>query len=101
LEILGLEVVTALNGRQAVEMITANPPDLLLLDLQMPGVSGYDIIRWLDKNPCYNYIKVIAITGYANAGHSPEAQMVDALLYKPLPIATLLEEVETLLAGAI
>ena len=98
LEFEGIEVEVAESGRKAVEIIMANPPDVLLLDLKMPGVSGYDIIRWVRNDKAYAQIKVVVVTGEANAKSTPEAKMVDVVCIKPLAISTLIEQIKTLMA---
>lgn len=50
------------NGKEMMEVINLNPPDLLLLDIMMPGVSGYDVLEWIKQDSTLSYIPVIMIT---------------------------------------
>ncbi|MDD3534809.1 MAG: response regulator [Candidatus Cloacimonetes bacterium] len=50
------------NGKEMMEVIGLNPPDLLLLDIMMPGVSGYDVLEWIKQDSTLSYIPVIMIT---------------------------------------
>lgn len=101
LEFEGIEVEVAESGRKAVEIIMANPPDLLLLDLKMPGVSGYDIIRWVRNDSAYTYMKIVIVTGQTSVQSAPEAKMVDAICIKPLAISTLVEEIKALMVQSV
>jgi CheY-like chemotaxis protein len=98
LEFEGIDVTTADSGREAVEMIMASPPDVVLLDLKMPGVSGYDIIRWVRNDANYAKIRLIVITGQANARSSAEAKMADLFLVKPVPMETIINHIKTMLS---
>lgn len=53
------------SGKEMMEVINLNPPDLLLLDIMMPGVSGYDVLEWIKQDPTLSYIPVIMITAAA------------------------------------
>ena len=101
LEFEGIEVEVAESGRKAVEIIMANPPDLLLLDLKMPGVSGYDVIRWVRNDSTYARMKVVVITGQTSVKSAPEAKTVDAICIKPLAISALVEQVKTLMVESV
>lgn len=99
LQYVPVEVLGAADGRTAIDMVKSNPPDLVLVDLNMPGISGYEVIRWLKTNN--PYIKVVAMTGQDSARFTPEAKMADLMLIKPIPIPTLLQQVASLLAGVV
>jgi CheY-like chemotaxis protein len=101
LEFEEIDVATAATGREAVEMIMANPPDVVLLDLKMPGISGYDLIRWVRNDAQYAHIKLIVVTGQANARSSAEVKMADMFLVKPVPIDTLIGEIKKMLAQSV
>jgi signal transduction histidine kinase/CheY-like chemotaxis protein len=63
LEMLGHRVFTATNGVEAVETVRRELPDLLISDLKMPGLSGYDLIRQIRSTYQVSYIPAIALTG--------------------------------------
>ena len=58
----GYAVVTATNGTEALECVEREAPDLVLLDVMMPGMSGYDVCRKLRDNPATAMLPVIMVT---------------------------------------
>ena len=73
-------------------------PTLILLDLMMPGVSGYDIARWLSEHEPYNSIPVLVITGDPRARNISDVPGAQDILLKPFQIDALLTLVEHFLA---
>ena len=65
LERRGYEVQCAENGAEAVEMATASPPDLILMDISMPVMSGIEATRTLRQTPSVGNIKIVALTAHA------------------------------------
>jgi len=55
----GYEVVTAVNGAEGLERIERDAPDLVLLDVMMPGMSGYDVCRKIRANPATTMLPVV------------------------------------------
>ena len=68
LEKQGYDVVQARNGHQGLEMAASEKPDLILLDIQLPMMDGYEVARRLKKNDTTLSIPIIAVTSYAMAG---------------------------------
>lgn len=64
LETEGYEVETADNGRSALAIIEAAPPDLVLLDVMMPGMNGYEVTRRIRQNQQLPFIPIMLITAY-------------------------------------
>jgi len=58
----GYEVTTAASGEQALESIARQPPDLVLLDIMMPGISGYEVCRKIRENPATALLPVVLAT---------------------------------------
>lgn len=58
----GFEVVAAENGKQALEVLSLDIPDIVLLDVSMPFVTGIEVLRELKKNPSWKDIPVIMLT---------------------------------------
>jgi adenylate cyclase len=58
----GYAVTSADNGEQALQLIAADPPDLVLLDVMMPGLSGYDVCRRIRENPATALLPVVMVT---------------------------------------
>jgi len=77
-------------------------PDLLVLDLIMPGMDGFEVCRRIKKNPRTSHIKVLAITGYDDGENRDRIMKAGADDYLPKPIESerLLEEIKDLLAGS-
>jgi two-component system, cell cycle response regulator DivK len=100
LEFSGLRVEEAENGHQALEKAFAMLPDLIVMDLSLPGIDGWEATRRLKADPRTKRIPVIALTGHALAGHSKGAMDAgcDAFITKPCLPERLLEEVRKTLA---
>ena len=82
----GFEIITALNGYEALKIIDKESPDLVLLDIWMPGIDGIETLKEIKKdNP---YIQVIIITGHGNIETAVKATKLGAfdLIEKPLSI---------------
>jgi CheY-like chemotaxis protein len=63
LEHLGARVVTAENGEQGLQVIRSDVPDLVLVDLIMPVMDGYEFARRLRSDPKYRRVRLVALTG--------------------------------------
>ena len=81
-------------GKRGVQHL----PALLLLDLMMPGVSGYDIARWLSEHEPYHQIPIVVITADARVRDKSDVPGTQDLLLKPFQIDALLTLVEHYLA---
>jgi CheY-like chemotaxis protein len=60
-----LQVLEAADGSEALKRIAEALPDLVLLDLRMPGQSGFEVLRQLRKDPRYDSVRVLAFTAFA------------------------------------
>lgn len=96
----GLRVEEAENGHEALEKAFEMLPDLIVMDLSLPGIDGWEATRRLKADPRTKRIPVIALTGHALAGHSKGAMDAgcDAFITKPCLPERLLEEVRKTLA---
>jgi two-component system, cell cycle response regulator DivK len=96
----GLRVEEAENGHEALEKAFAMLPDLIVMDLSLRGIDGWEATRRLKADPRTKGIPVIALTGHALAGHSKGAMDAgcDAFITKPCLPERLLEEVRKTLA---
>src|SRR5215207_8974610 len=99
LAVKGYEVVTANSGAQALATLEAERPDLVLLDVMMPGMSGYDVCAAIRKNPAHSMLPVVLVT--ALDPDKERAKGLDAgaddFLSKPVSQAELLARVRSLL----
>src|SRR5260221_11714791 len=74
LELLGdFEVLTAQNGQKGCEMAVGERPDIIIMDLEMPILDGWEATRWLKSNPQTRDIPGIALSGHALAGRGGKA----------------------------
>jgi CheY-like chemotaxis protein len=82
----GYQVVTALDAESALAMIASFRPDLILMDLQLPGMDGLQLTRQLKADPVTKNIPIIAITAYAMIGDEVKARDAgcDGYLTKPI-----------------
>lgn len=97
----GHEVSWARDGKAGLEAAAVAPPDLVLLDIQLPGMDGYSVAKALKGDPALAAIPVIALTSYAMAGDKQKALEAgcDGYIEKPLNPAIFPEQVEKFLAG--
>ena len=92
----GYEVRLACDGREAMEMIHADPPDLLFLDLMMPVMNGREVLAALRLNPQWAAIPVVVVT--AEPGNAAPQMGVDVVVLKPFRIADVQAAVSRALA---
>jgi len=85
LNFAGYRVAEAANGHEALEQAFAMHPDLIVMDLSLPGMDGWEATRRLKKDERTKHIPVVALTGHALAGHSKTAIEAgcDAFVIKP------------------
>jgi len=99
----GYEVLEAAHGAEALRMVQAQLPDLLVLDAMLPEIHGFDVCRRIKASPRYRHIPVILISaiyrGWRFAADLKKSYGVDGYLEKPFKIAELVERVEQLLTG--
>ena len=96
----GFEVVIAVDGRKGVEMAASEKPDLILMDMSLPVISGWDATRQLKADPVTHPIPVLALTAHAMAADRDQALAAGCDDYdtKPIELARLLEKIEALLS---
>jgi CheY-like chemotaxis protein len=96
----GLRIEQADDGHEALEKAFALLPDLIVMDLSLPGVDGWEATRRLKADDRTRGIPVIALTGHALAGHSKGALEAgcDAFVTKPCLPERLLEVIQSMLA---
>lgn len=90
------EVAVATNGRTALEAVADSPPDLILLDVMMPGVDGYEVLRRLKEYPAWADIPVIILTALSDVGSKARGFRLGAVDYVSQPFE--LEEVRARVA---
>jgi CheY-like chemotaxis protein len=100
LEIRGYAVAEACNGEEALAMVEQTPPDILLLDIGMPVLDGFAVVRKLRENPRFAALPVVAVTAYAMQGDSEKIMEsgFDGYLSKPVNSSLLAQELDRLLS---
>lgn len=79
------------NGSDALRYMRDNLPDVVILDINMPGLSGYDVLAVIRNDERLKDTKVILVTGNTLASEDPQSQEADLLLIKPVDISRLFE----------
>ena len=95
----GFNVVTAADGFEAVTSANSTVPDLAVVDLELPGMSGFEVARTLRQDSHLRHIPLIAATGYSQPAQVADARKAgfDAVLVKPCAPELLLSEIRRLL----
>jgi len=95
----GYEVSIAVDGRQGVEMAQTAAPDLILMDMSLPVLDGWEATRQLKNSDATRHIPVIALTAHAMSGDRERALEAGCDDYdtKPIELPRLLEKIESML----
>lgn len=95
----GFTVLTACDGLAAVQQALAALPDIIILDLELPGLSGFEVAETIRAHPSTSAIPLIAATGYSQAKQHDQARAVgfDSVIVKPCEPEVLLAEIRRLL----
>ena len=101
LESRGYETLQTGDGSEAVNLALANLPDLILMDIQLPEISGLEVTRRLRGDERSRQIPIVAVTAFAMGWHEREALVsgCDAYVSKPISIFSFLRTVESFLSG--
>lgn len=91
-------VKAAVNGPMALKIVSKQPPDLVLLDIQMPGMNGYEVCRQLKADPATAAIPVIFLTGESDVAAQVDSAGGDGYAAKPIDPEVLLPMIEKNLA---
>jgi len=99
LERKGYEVVIAVNGQEGVDLVSSTRPDLILMDLSLPIIDGWEATRRIKADPATASIPVIALTAHAMAEDRVKAMAAgcDDFDIKPVDLPRLLKKIDTLL----
>jgi two-component system cell cycle response regulator DivK len=100
LSVQGYGVVVAEDGESALKKVRESPPDLVLLDIQMPGMDGYEVLRRLRADSATAGLRIVACTAYAMSGDEEKALAAgfDGYITKPIRAAALRSQIEKLFA---
>jgi two-component system cell cycle response regulator DivK len=91
----GYEIIEAENGEQGLAVAARERPDLILMDIQLPLLDGYEVTRRIKADPALRAIPIIAITSYALSGDENKARAAgcDAYVTKPYSPRALLAKI--------
>ncbi|MBO6674337.1 MAG: response regulator [Rhizobiales bacterium] len=102
LEAKGYATVKTGNGMDAMELARTHRPDLILMDIQLPEVSGLDVTRWLKEDDDLRHIPVIAVTAFAMKGDEERIRSggCEAYISKPISVSGFLDTIRTFVGEA-
>ncbi len=91
----GYATVQTRNGSDVMDLARSHRPDLILMDIQLPEISGLDVTRWLKEDEELHRIPVIAVTAFAMKGDEERIRSggCEAYISKPISVARFLETV--------
>ena len=92
---VGYEIIEAVTGQEGVTAAETHHPDLILMDIQLPGLDGYEATRRIKANPALHHIPIIVVTSYALSGDDVKAFAAgcDAYVSKPFSPRALLAKI--------
>jgi two-component system, cell cycle response regulator DivK len=102
LEAHGYSTIGTRNGIETLDLARKHQPDLILMDIQLPEVSGLEVTKWLKDDPELKFIPVIAVTAFAMKGDEGRIREggCEAYLSKPISVGKFLETVRHFLDAA-
>ena len=90
----GFDAVTAMSGTEALAAARAHPPALVLLDKNMPGMSGTEVAHALRADPNLEHIPILVLSGELMSKKELEAMKADAAVLKPFDVMALVEQIK-------
>ena len=98
LETPGYNILQTKDGMEAMRLAREHHPDLILMDIQLPEVSGLEVTKWLKEDETLKSIPVVAITAFAMKGDEEKIRKggCEGYIAKPISVANFLETVERL-----
>jgi two-component system cell cycle response regulator DivK len=99
LEAHGYNTLQTKDGMEALKIAREQRPDLILMDIQLPEVSGLEVTKWIKEDDELRSIPVVAVTAFAMKGDEEKIRQggCEAYIAKPISVAQFLETVESLL----
>jgi two-component system cell cycle response regulator DivK len=99
LEASGYDTIQTRNGLEAIELARKHRPDLILMDIQLPEVSGLEVTKWIKEDDDLRLIPVIAVTAFAMKGDEERIRQggCEAYLSKPISVTKFIETVKSYL----
>lgn len=88
LELHGFQVLQAGDGKTGIELAKTKMPDLILMDIQLPGMDGFEATKILKEDTITTNVPIVAVTAYAMIGDKEKALKAGCIGYIPKPINT-------------
>ena len=103
LEAHGYSTVGTRNGIEALDLARKHRPDLILMDIQLPQVSGLEVTRWIKDDPELRSIPVVAVTAFAMKGDEEKIRQggCEAYLSKPISVARFFDTIDQFLGPGV
>lgn len=97
LEANGYITIKTRNGLEALDLARAHKPDLILMDIQLPEVSGLEVTKWLKEDDELHHIPVIAVTAFAMKGDEERIRQggCEAYISKPISVGSFVETIKS------
>ena len=92
------DVHVARDGQETIDHLHMDSPDVLVLDINMPRISGLDILTYIHQRPELQDLKIIIVTGSTRAVYAQQIEYADLLLIKPVNLRDLADYAEELTA---
>jgi two-component system cell cycle response regulator DivK len=102
LEVHGYETFQTKDGREALGLARDHKPDLILMDIQLPEVSGLEVTKWIKEDETLKSIPVIAVTAFAMKGDEERIRQggCEAYISKPISVPRFIETIKSYLGDA-
>ena len=96
LEVNNYDTIKAQDGNMALELARKHHPDLILMDIQLPNVSGLEVTRWIREDPTISTIPIVAVTAFAMKGDEEKIREsgCEAYIAKPISVTHFLETID-------
>ncbi|HUK61338.1 MAG TPA: response regulator [Stellaceae bacterium] len=100
LEAHGYDILTTKDGMEALRLARQHHPDLILMDIQLPEVSGLEVTKWIKEDDDLRAIPIIAVTAFAMKGDEEKIREggCEAYIAKPISVVNFLQTVERFLS---
>jgi two-component system cell cycle response regulator DivK len=100
LEAHGCDILQTRDGMEALKIARTHRPDLILMDIQLPEVSGLEVTKWIKEDDELRTIPIIAVTAFAMKGDEEKIREggCEAYIAKPISVANFLDTVERFLS---
>lgn len=87
LTMMDIEPIVCLGPREAIQRLNQSMPDLIILDVNMPGVSGLDVVRFIRRDPRIEQLPIIIVSSETQTSEMKRALQVGANIYLPKPVS--------------